>query len=81
MLAASSTVPLFPRIDLDLPYAGGEKAVGQIRGIDPSACVLGLFTYEWDESIRAVLQAGASRCLAKDRLNEDLVLLIRNRCP
>jgi len=65
-------------MDLDLPSGAGITAIQEILEIDPAACVLGLFTYEGDESRTRDLRAGARGCLTKDRLNEDLVALVRN---
>ena len=62
-------------MDLDLPSAAGITAIQEILKIDPAASVLGLFTYEWDESRARALRAGARGCLAKDRLNQDLISL------
>jgi DNA-binding NarL/FixJ family response regulator len=69
-------------IDLDLPSGAGITAIQEILKIDPAACILGLFTYEGDESHARALRAGAWSCLTKDRLNEDLVSLVRDcaRC-
>ena len=64
-------------MDLDLPDLSGIAAVQEILKIDPAACVIGLLTYEWDESCARALRAGARGCVAKDRLNRDLVPLIR----
>jgi len=64
-------------MDLDLPGAAGVQAIRAIRQIDPSACVIGLFTYECDESRDKALQAGARKCLVKDHLNHDLLSYIR----
>ena len=64
-------------MDLDLPYAAGITAIQKILKIDPAACVLGLFTYEGDESHVHAQRAGARSCLTKDRLNQDLVSLVR----
>ena len=64
-------------MDLDLPSAAGIRAIREILKIDPSACVLGLFTYEEDESRAHALRAGARNCITKDRLNQDLVSLVR----
>jgi DNA-binding NarL/FixJ family response regulator len=82
---AEEAVELFGKLkpdvtlmDLDLPSGAGVKAIRQIRNIDPSASVIGLFTYEWDESIQDAVRAGARSCLAKDQLNEDLVALIHS---
>ncbi len=65
-------------MDLDLPSGAGITAIQEILKIDPAACVLGLFTYEWDESCAQALRAGARSCITKDRLNEDLVSLVRD---
>ena len=65
-------------MDLDLPSGAGITAIQEILKIDPSACVLGLFTYEGDASSARALRAGARNCLTKDRLNEDLVSLVRD---
>jgi len=65
-------------IDLDLPSAAGIAAIQEILKIDSGACVLGLFTYEGDESSVRALRAGARHCLTKDRLNDKLVSLVRD---
>jgi len=64
-------------IDLDLPRADGIRAIREIRMIDPTACLFGLFTYESDESSSEALRAGARKCLAKDHLNHHLISSIR----
>ena len=65
-------------MDLDLPSGAGISAIQAILKIDPAAYVLGLLTYEWDESRTEALRAGARMCITKDRLNEDLVSLVRD---
>jgi DNA-binding NarL/FixJ family response regulator len=65
-------------MDLDLPSGAGIAALREILTIDPAALVLGLLTYEWDESRTAALRAGARTCITKDRLNEDLISLVRD---
>ena len=65
-------------MDLDLPAAAGITAIRAILKIDPAACVLGLFTYEGDESHGHALRAGARSCLTKDRLNQELATLVRD---
>ena len=64
-------------MDLDLPLGAGVKAIQQILGIEPTACVVGLLTYEWDQSRIQALRLGARSCLTKDRLNEDLISILR----
>jgi DNA-binding NarL/FixJ family response regulator len=65
-------------MDLDLPSAEGIAAIHEIRRTGPRACLLGLCTYEADESRGQALRAGARNCLTKDRLDQDLVSLVRD---
>ncbi len=65
-------------MDLDLPSGEAIPVIRQILALDSTACVLGLLTYEWDESCAQALRAGARKCITKDRLNEDLVSLVRH---
>ncbi len=65
-------------MDLDLPSGAGIRAIAEILKIDPSTCVVGLCTYDWDQSRAHALRAGARGCLTKDRLNQDLVSLMRD---
>ena len=64
-------------MDLDLPFREGIIAIERIREVDPTTHILGLVTSEWDDVGREAVRAGARCCLSKDRLNEELVLLIR----
>ena len=65
-------------IDLDLPYGAGIKAIQEILRIEPATCVVGLFTYEGDQSHTHALRAGARGCITKDKLDQDLVSLVRD---
>jgi two-component system NarL family response regulator len=65
-------------MDLDLPSGAGITALERILKIDPAACVIGSSTYEWEESCAQALRAGARSCVTKDRLNQDLVALVRD---
>jgi two-component system NarL family response regulator len=65
-------------MDLDLPSGGGITALQRILKIDPAACVIGSSTYEWDESCKQALRAGARSCITKDRLNQDLVTVVQD---
>src|SRR5258708_40369639 len=68
-------------IDLDLPHGGGIQAIVQIRQMNLSAAVLGLVTDEWDDSAKnSAMRAGARGCLAKARLNAELIPRIREQC-
>ena len=64
-------------MDLDLPSGTGIGAIEEILKLDRNACIIGLLTYEWDPLGKRALQAGARTCLTKDRLDEDLIALIR----
>ena len=82
--SASQAVELFraymPEVvlmDLDLPESGGTRSIREIREFDPKACILGLLTHPWDECAVLALRAGARICITKDRLNRDLVKVIR----
>jgi DNA-binding NarL/FixJ family response regulator len=65
-------------MDLDLPDAAGITTLRRILQRDPATCVLGLVTYEEDVARERALRAGARGCITKDRLNQDLVGLIRD---
>jgi DNA-binding NarL/FixJ family response regulator len=65
-------------MDIDLPLAAGVGAIRRILEIEPLACVLGLSTYEEDETRSQALRAGAWCCLTKDRLTRDLISLVRS---
>jgi DNA-binding NarL/FixJ family response regulator len=73
--------PAVTLMDLDLPDASGIIAIREIRKLDPAACILGLFTHDWENLCNQALQAGARRCLAKDRLNAELAAAIRECAP
>jgi DNA-binding NarL/FixJ family response regulator len=65
-------------MDLDLPSGAGIAAIREILKLEPATCVIGTSTYEWDESSKQALRAGARSCITKDRLNQDLVSLVRD---
>ena len=65
-------------MDLDLPSGAGITALQRILKIDPATCVIGMSTYEWAESCAQALRAGARSCVTKDRLNQDLIELVRD---
>jgi DNA-binding NarL/FixJ family response regulator len=67
-------------MDLDLPESNGVRAILEIRELDRTVCIFGLFTHPWDERAALALRAGARACIAKDRLNRELLTLIRE-CP
>jgi DNA-binding NarL/FixJ family response regulator len=65
-------------MDLDLPDSAGITSLRRILKKDPSACVLGLLTYEEDAACERALKAGARSCITKDRLDQDLAAQIRD---
>jgi two-component system NarL family response regulator len=65
-------------MDLDLPSGAGIAAIEDILKRDPGACIIGLLTYEWGAARPTALRAGARACLTKDRLNDELISLIRD---
>jgi two-component system, NarL family, response regulator len=65
-------------MDLDLASGAGIAALQRILKIDSAACVIGSSTYGWDESCKQALRAGARSCITKDRLNQDLVAVVRD---
>jgi len=68
-------------IDLDLPNGAGIQAIIQIRKLNPSAAILGLVTDDWDDSAeKSAMRAGVRGCLAKARLNAELIPRIREQC-
>ena len=66
-------------MDLDLPSGSGISAIQEILGLDTSASIIGLLTYEWDAAGPRARRAGARAYLTKDRLNDDLISLIREQ--
>ena len=75
----AGALPDLTLMDLDLPDRNGVNAIHRIRAIDPYAWVIGLVTYDWDKCGREAMEAGASAILAKDRIGETLLPLIRAR--
>ena len=65
-------------MDLDLPDSAGITTLRRILKKDPATCVLGLVTHEEDAARERALRSGARSCITKDRLNQDLVGLIRD---
>ena len=65
-------------MDLDLPSGTGLTAIREILKITPDTCIIGTSTYEWNESCTQAIRAGARSCIPKDRLNQDLVPLVRD---
>jgi DNA-binding NarL/FixJ family response regulator len=69
--------PDFTVIDLDLPDDRVTYAIRQILSADPAAKLIGLTTCELDSVGPEARAAGVLGVVAKDRLEEDLVPLIR----
>ena len=69
--------PAVTLLDLDLPDASSIEAIRVIRKLEPPACILGLFTSDWENLCNQALKAGVRKCLPKDRLNAELAAAIR----
>jgi CheY-like chemotaxis protein len=65
-------------MDLDLPSGAGISAIQKILRLSPAVSIIGLLTYEWDAAGPSAQRAGARAWLTKDRLNDDLISLIRD---
>lgn len=66
-------------IDLDLPNLSAITAIQDIFSEEPRAKIIGLTSSELDNSSQTALAAGVIAVVAKDRLAEILVPLIRYR--
>jgi DNA-binding NarL/FixJ family response regulator len=64
-------------IDLDLPSGSATALIQSGLEMVPTACFIGLMTFEWDDRCSKALRAGARRCIRKDRLYHDLLDAIR----
>jgi two-component system NarL family response regulator len=65
-------------IDLQMPTLDGVSAIRRIRGIDRTARVIAMTTYDGDPDIQRALKAGAHAYLLKDAIVEQLVDAIRS---
>ena len=66
-------------IDLELPNRTAFTAIRHILAAKPGAKLIGLTTFELDKSGAEALAAGVTAIVAKDRIDEELVSLIRHR--
>ena len=71
------TRPDITVIDLELPDSSAIQAIRRIRSADANAKLIGVTTYELDKSGPEALTAGALAIIAKDRIAETLVDVIR----
>jgi DNA-binding NarL/FixJ family response regulator len=78
VVAHLETRPDITVIDLELPDSSAILAIRRIRTADANAKLIGVTTYELDKSGSEALTAGALAIIAKDRIGETLVELIRN---
>lgn len=65
-------------LDLDLPSETAIEAIRSIRSHDASARIIGLTTYEPNDTWTVAMAAGVWQCVAKDRLSDNLPRLIRD---
>ncbi|MDQ8205449.1 response regulator transcription factor [Pelagicoccus sp. SDUM812003] len=71
------TKPDVTLMDLRMPGMGGAEAILAIRKCDPSAKIIVLSTYDWDEDIHRALQSGAASYLLKDMPIEDIAETVK----
>ncbi len=64
-------------MDLDLPESAAIRRFGKFTKSIRRCVFSGCSRTPWDECAGLALRAGARRCITKDRLNRDLVMLIR----
>jgi NarL family two-component system response regulator LiaR len=64
-------------MDVAMPKLSGVEATKQIKELIPSAIVLVLTGYDYDEYILSLLEAGAAGYLLKDVSGDDLISAIR----
>ncbi|MFB6824913.1 response regulator [Streptomyces virginiae] len=76
--AVGETSPNVVLMDMRMPRMGGAEATARILAEHPDVTVLALSTYADDESIAAVLAAGARGYLTKDANREQIAMAIRN---
>ncbi|WP_308345474.1 response regulator transcription factor [Streptomyces sp. ISL-94] len=76
--AVGETSPNVVLMDMRMPRMGGAEATARILAEHPDVTVLALSTYADDESIAAVLAAGARGYLTKDANRDQIAMAIRN---
>jgi DNA-binding NarL/FixJ family response regulator len=78
LVAAREHAPDVVLMDLDMPKMGGIEATGALVSAHPGLPVVVLTTFEDDESILAVLRAGARGYLTKDAGRTRIVEAVRS---
>lgn len=63
-------------MDLRMPAADGISGTAGILAVDPAAVVVALTTFEFDDSVMGVMQAGARGFLLKSTPPRDLIAVI-----
>ncbi|MBC7842065.1 MAG: response regulator transcription factor [Gemmatimonadaceae bacterium] len=65
-------------MDLQMPKVDGVSAISALRGIDPTARIIALTTYDGDADIHRALAAGAVAYLLKDAMVDELIAAIHS---
>ena len=65
-------------MDISLPRINGIEATKQIKAFQPSAIVLGLTAYDYEQYIFPLLDAGAAGYLLKDISSRELINAIKS---
>jgi NarL family two-component system response regulator LiaR len=79
--AIDLTRKLHPEIiimDISMPKLSGIEATKQIKAFYPSAAVLVLTGYDYDEYVFALIEAGAAGYLLKDTSGDELINAVRH---
>jgi DNA-binding NarL/FixJ family response regulator len=64
-------------MDIAIPKLNGIEATKQIKAADPTAAILVLSAYDYDQYVFTFLEIGAAGYLLKDASTEDLISAIR----
>ena len=75
--AYERTKPDVVLMDLRMPNVSGVEAILAIRSNDPSARIIVLSTYDWDEDIHRAIESGAKSYLLKDMSTEEITGTVR----
>lgn len=65
-------------MDISLPKINGIEATKQIKALQPSAIILGLTAYDYEQYIFPLLDAGAAGYLLKDISSRELINAIKS---
>ncbi len=73
----NDVLPDIVLMDLRMPGTGGAESIMSIRKTHPTAKVIVISTYDWDEDIHRAIQSGAASYILKDMPIEDIAETVR----